>query len=977
MAFYNQQSILRMRYIPGTLAALLLTLSVISQPKAIRNISIPVLTARPALVTGVQQAVFSLNGEWQLTTTGHTAPRPVQVPGEWEMQGFHVAEGDTAVYTKTFTAPGDWQQGHVLLRFDGVSTHAIVKVNGETVAEHEGGFVPFEADITAAVKAGANTVEVAVQSQTISDRLACTSQYAVHTVGGILRNVAVFVVPDRHVVAVNTTTTFDRQYRHATLEISSTLAGRGAADAVLRYELRNRQGDVVLRGRSTAAGDNAVSRLAMHNPEPWTPEHPYLYQLITQLVVKGRVAEQTQQQVGFRQVEVRGNLLLVNGRPVRLHGVNRHSVYPLTGRSITEELDVTDAALLRAGNCNYIRTSHYPPSEAFLHACDSLGLFVESESALCWIQHGASPIWQNWDYQDKRFLPYMVSANVEKIIAQRNHPSIIIWSLGNESRWSPLWDEVNQVVKMLDPTRPTTFHDQCWGGFNNARSKADIAVYHYPGINGGAACDTMKRPVLFGEYAHISCYNRRELVTDPGIRASYGPALVTLYDSMYQHPACLGGAIWSGIDDIFHLPGGQLVGYGPWGVIDAWRRPKPEFYGMKKAYAPVVIKRVVYPQAGENKLRLLIENRYDFTNLQSVTITCTQAATTTRLQASIAPHDSGWLAIPVTAAATGIALNFTDPRGFSADSELVVLRPAQAAPGSHHSLSVSENEATVIIHQGATAIKISRLTGTIVEASKAGRTLLERGPVFTVVPENAEDGGKVNIAGETYQNEIYPLQAYALYPIFARSFSVHQADTAIAVSMDVHYSDGSTCQQTYRFDVLGKLTVDYALQYKGSDTLPRQYGMLLQLPAAFRRLEWQRRGAFTVYPAGDIARTAGSAMANPTPQNDVEPWGRVPAGEWKDDANALGANDFRSTKANIYTASLLNDQGDQVTILSDGRQSARSWLQSGQVQWLAADYSNNGSEPFYGRPFSDGKINIKGKTLSGTLVLALDESAHR
>ncbi|RFM26886.1 glycoside hydrolase family 2 TIM barrel-domain containing protein [Deminuibacter soli] len=972
MAFYKSQQGRWWRMAAGTITGLLLGAAATAQQNQAADFPVAALTARPAQVAGVSQPVTLLNGAWQLRVGANASGRPVQVPGEWEMQGFHVAEGDTAFYSRTFTIADDWRQGRVKLRFEAISTHGIVWVNGKQVAIHEGGFVPFEADITDALKPGINTLDVGVQAQTISDRLACTSQYAVHTVGGILRNVEMFVVPATHITTLTPVTTFDNAYHNAVLQLATTLAGPAESGRVLEYELRNAQGHLVLQQRTPVTGETIKTNLRVQKPEQWSAEHPYLYSLATRLVKNGKVIEALQQKVGFRQVTVNGNRLLVNGKPVRLHGVNRHSIYPLTGRSITAELDIADVALLRAGNCNYIRTSHYPPSEAFLNACDSLGMFVESESALCWIQHGASPIWQDWDYQDKRFLPYMISANVEKITAQRNHPAIIIWSLGNESRWSPLWNRVNQVVKALDPTRPTTFHDQCWGGFNNAKSQADIAVYHYPGINGGKACDTMKRPVLFGEYAHISCYNRRELVTDPGIRSAYGPALVTLYDSMYQHPACLGGAIWSGIDDIFHLPGGQVVGYGPWGVIDAWRRPKPEFYGMKKAYAPVVIKRVVYPADGTHTLRLLVENRYDFTNLESVAITCRQMATTTRLQANIAPHDSGWIAIPVTAATTEVGLDFTDPRGFCVDSALVVLQPKQIAPRDKRHLAISENDATVTVHQGAAAIKISKLTGTIVEASKAGRLLLERGPVFAVVPENAEDGGKVNVAGETYQNEIYPLQAYTLYPIFAKSFAVHQTDSIIAVSMEVHYSDGSRCEQTYRFDALGKLTVAYTLHYKGTDTLPRQYGMLLQLPVTFQRLEWQRHGAFSVYPADDIARTAGSAVAGPVRQNDVEPWGVVPAGAWKEDANALGTNDFRSTKANIYSASLLNEQGDRVTILSDGTQSARSWLQSGQVQWLAADYSNNGSEPFYGRPFSDGKINIKDKTLSGILVLALD-----
>ena len=128
----------------------------------------------------------------------------------------------------------------------------------------------------------------------------------------------------------------------------------------------------------------------------------------------------------------------------------------------------------------------------------------------------------------------MVRANMDNVLAGRNHPSIIIWSLGNESKWSPLWEKVNKIVKEMDPSRPTSFHDQCWGGFNNAGSNADVANYHYPGINGPKATDTMSRPTLFGEYAHLSTYNRRELLTDPGVRSAYNEPLVQFYDSIYK-----------------------------------------------------------------------------------------------------------------------------------------------------------------------------------------------------------------------------------------------------------------------------------------------------------------------------------------------------------------------------------------------------------------------------------------------------------
>ena len=129
----------------------------------------------------------------------------------------------------------------------------------------------------------------------------------------------------------------------------------------------------------------------------------------------------------------------------------------------------------------------------------------------------------------------MLRADLENVLAGRQHPSVIIWSLGNESRWSPLWERVNAEVKKLDPSRPTSFHDQCWGDYNNAGSKADIANYHYPGLGGPRECEKGKsRPTMFGEYMHVQCYARRELETDPSVRSdAYSRTLKQMVDSVY------------------------------------------------------------------------------------------------------------------------------------------------------------------------------------------------------------------------------------------------------------------------------------------------------------------------------------------------------------------------------------------------------------------------------------------------------------
>lgn len=540
-----------------------------AQTKTIQNFEVPLLTPFPSAVVGVSLPILSLNGNWEFDIKEQPQKgKKILVPGEWEMQGYSVKEGQTALYTKKLAIPANWKGNQIKIRFDAVSSHALVKINGKKVGEHEGSFAPFEVDITNQLTYKEDILEVEVQALTISDRLACTSQYACHTVGGLLRKVTLFAVAPIYISSEINNTVFDASYKNASLSISNSLTSNlsVAENAQLQFTLFDAAGKVVAKKTSivkTISGNSSIdiqTVLEIKSPKKWDPEHPYLYKLQTDLIVNNSKKQTNEQKVGFRQITIKGNQFFVNGKPIKLHGVNRHSVHPLTGRSVSPTLDRKDAELFKAANCNYIRTSHYPPSEEFLNAADELGLFVESEASLTWIQHGASPIWKLWNYTDEKFLPFMVRANLDNVLAGRNHPSIIIWSLGNESKWSPLWEKVKNVVKEMDPTRPTSFHDQCWGGFNNASSIADVANYHYPGINGPKATDTMSRPTLFGEYAHLSTYNRRELLTDPGVRSAYSEPLVQFYDSIYKHKGNLGGAIWSGIDDVFHMPDGRIVG---------------------------------------------------------------------------------------------------------------------------------------------------------------------------------------------------------------------------------------------------------------------------------------------------------------------------------------------------------------------------------------------------------------------------------
>ncbi len=951
------------------------------------HFELPQLSPIPHKVEGVKKAVFTLNGTWKFNpgAGGNAGSGKIEVPGEWEMQGYKLKQGGSATYQRTFTIPADWMGKKIKLRFDGISSHGIVKINGKAIGEHEGSFVAFEFDIEDAIKPGENNLEVEVQCETVSDHLACTSQYAAHPVGGILRKVTLFVLPVAHIADFAWQVKFDSIYRDAWLNVNASvvLSEKTGTKSQLRFTITNVNNQEIRLERKNfeipvkSGRSDVNSSLVVKSPMKWDPEHPHLYRLTTELIIDGKVIQTNTQRIGFRQLELRGNRFFVNNHPIKLRGVNRHEVHPLRGRSLTPELCRRDVELFRAGNCNYIRTSHYPPSEEFLQACDELGMFVESESSLCWIDHGASPIWKNWDYLNTGFLKYMVNANLENVLSGRQHPSIILWSLGNESRWSPLWERVLAEVKKLDSSRPTSFHDQCWGDYNNAKSTADLANYHYPELNGPRESTKDKtRPTFFGEYMHVQCYARRELETDPSVRSdAYANTLKQMVDSVYSYPSCMGGAIWSGVDDIFHLSADQICGYGPWGPIDGWRREKPEYFGMKKSYAPVIISNLERVKAVNGKLHLEIENRYNFFNLNELKIVGQIGERVFPVHVNIGPLAKGSAEIDLKGSKQNgkLILTFTDPRGFICQQEVIETGQSDKPAGSKIKVNpiLKEENNYFMINSGNALYKIGKTDGSL-SCTLKGETQFSDGGTMLLVPFNEDDGGAPDVAANNYTQNIQPLDIQPDKEFKITSVSALQnTGEAVRVSLTGVIGNKIKGSQEYIFNPDGTVMMSYDYEAMADFTgknLLRQFGLLFTLPRSFDQLSWERKGLWTTYPANDINRLKGTAKAMARNVKYVEVPREVPKGEWKDNSNKLGTNDFRSTKDHILSASLTDEKNQGIVVKSDGSQNARSWVDGEKVRFFVAGLNGPGSCRFFTGPRPEFK---KGEHLKGTFILGL------
>lgn len=912
---------------------------------------LPRISPRPENVPGTSSPLLSLNGQWEFSANDDGSFSPIRVPGEWTMQGFRVPKGKAARYRKTFQIPADWKGRCIRLRFDAVHSVCTVYVNGKEIGSHVGGFVPFELDATGSVQPGRqNVMEVKVQSESDSDEVSCLSSYASHQVGGLVRKVTLFALPAVHIASENTRTTLDSSCKDARLHYTADIVNTADAprNVLLTVTLKDKNGNTAAtetKNIRLSAGETVPAECVLNVPNArlWTAETPYLYTLSCALASEGKELVSHSLKTGLRQVEIRGNRMMINGHPVKLMGICRHEVHPLTGRSISPELCRKDAELYKNANVALVRTSHYPPSEEFLAACDELGLFVEAESAFCWVGM-YSNFWASESYINPAFFPLLLQGNLDHLAAYRNHPSIIFWSMANESAWSHLWKKVMDVMKRHEKSRPIAFHDNYRPGTDKPGNQPDLANYHYPSENNPDSWSRETRPVWFGEYAHLQCYNRVELATDPFIQEDWSRPLQRMADLMWEQPGCLGGAIWSGIDDVFHLPDGNLCGYGHWGPIDGWRRTKPEYHGMRMAYCPVRFL-AVRAKAG-TPVELDIQNRQNFLNMSSNTIEWNAGGRNGRVSLNLEPHAKGTLTLPAFGAGEKITLSVKSPDGREIAREVITVEGSapDAAPspgkGGTWALTCSGNELT------------------------NGRGFRIPLPVPAVYALNGAGGTKMNNIVSTdihvpaWEWKRLPDQNGAMH--FEGSGTLGRGKLELVPEAN------------------GKLRVRYGITL-AKDVNPRQWGLAFTLPRDFDAIRWNRRSHWSWYPADHIGRPEGQAKANPSARKFIEEPGQQPSGLWKDYSNALGSNDFRSTKANIIRASLLHGEtAFSITPAGAGTppQHVRAWIDGDKCRVLVAGFNTGGIDRFFNTHYSRERRPLKkGDAISSEFVIETEPAA--
>lgn len=886
-------------------------------------------------------------------------------------------------YRRSFRLPLDWQAGgQTFVRFEGVMSAFYVWVNGCRVGYSQGSMEPGEFNITRYLQSGDNQIAVEVYRY-------CDGSYLEDQdfwrFGGIHRSISLVHTPDIRIRDFAVRTLPDADYRNFTLQIDPQLSiynheqGKGYR---LRAELDTLAGETsvepildidhkaaVMNEWYPQRGPRKMGRLSINVPSPrkWTAETPHLYDLHLSLIDStGRVVERVRQRVGFRNVEISRGQLLVNGKPVRFRGVNRHEHDPRTARVMTEKRMLQDILLMKQANINAVRTSHYPNVSRWYELCDSLGLYVMDEADI--EEHGlrgtlaSAPDWA----------AAFLDRAVRMAERDKNYPCIVMWSMGNESGYGPNFAAVSAWLRDFDPTRPV--HYEGAQGVDGAPDPATVDVisrfytrvqdaYLNPGIAPDQAGEERPenarwerllsiarrtnddRPVMTSEYAH-----------------AMGNAMGNLqeyWDEIYSHPRMLGGFIWDWVDQGIYKPlpdGRMMVAYGGDfgdqpnlkafcfnGVVRSDRETTPKYWEVKKVYQPVDLKRV------DGALQLI--NRNHHTGLDAYRCLWTLSVDgKTRKQGelllpTLAPGERGTVALPRFA---------PEPeKDMYLLVRLVLKADAPWAKAGHEvafeQFALQERQLAVrAVESGDAKNGIHRTdvqkTKGVLHVSEANGVLQVSGKGFAVT-WGLKDGNLSSLCydgrellGQATGFPLHPLTQAFRAPTdndksfgnwLAKDWKMHRMDAPAITTRSVSHGthpDGTVWIEvhTYNQYLKGAIRTDltYEVSADGSIDLHTRFlpeGELPELPRlglafclapAYNTFTWMGRGPLDSYPDRKHAATIGLWKGSVASQ--YEPYPRPQDGGNKEEVRYLSLTDAKGRGCKVeaigktYSASALH-----------------------------------------------------------------------
>ena len=520
----------------------------------------------------------SLNGQWQFAwfaapeavpeswlTSDLPQADTVNVPSNWQMDGYDApiytnvtypipvnppyvpAQNPTGCYSLTFNIDDIWlDEGQTRIIFDGVNSAFHLWCNGRWVGYGQDSRLPSEFDLSDYLQHGENRLAVMVLRWSDGSYLEDQDMWRM---SGIFRDVSLLHKPTTQIRDLRINTRFNDDFSRAMLAVEVRVAGNASED--LRVALQLWEGETLTAETNSPLGSEIIDErgayhdrvtlcLNVEKPALWSAETPNLYRAVVQLrTADGALIEAEACDVGFRQVCIENGLLLLNGKPLLIRGTNRHEHHPINGQVMDEATMVQDIILMKQNNFNAVRCSHYPNHSLWYTLCDRYGLYVVDEANI--ETHGMVPMNRLTD--DPAWLPAMSQRVTRMVQRDRNHPSIIIWSLGNESGHGVNHDALYRWIKSEDPSRPVQYEG---GGANTAATDIICPMYArvdhdqpFPAvpkwsIKKWLSMPGEQRPLILCEYAHA-------------MGNSFG-GFAKYWQAFRQYPRLQGGFVWDWVD---------------------------------------------------------------------------------------------------------------------------------------------------------------------------------------------------------------------------------------------------------------------------------------------------------------------------------------------------------------------------------------------------------------------------------------------
>ena len=871
----------------------------------------------------------------------------IQVPGNWEVQGFGTAiytnhgyefkprnpqppqlpeANPVGVYRRDIEIPAEWMERDIYLQLAGAKSGVYVYVNGKEVGYNEDSKNPAEFLLNPYVKAGKNVLTLKIFRWSTGSYLECQDMWRM---SGIERDVFIYSQPKAAVRDFHLKSTLDDTYRNGIFALETDLRNREqtAANLTIAYELVDKQGKTVVSDEKSVnvpAGESRQVRFdkQIDNVLTWSSEAPNLYKLLLTLKQDGKVTEVIPYNVGFRRIEIKpveqkaenGKpyvLMFVNGQPIKLKGTNIHEHNPATGHYVTEEIMRKDFTLMRLHNINAVRLSHYPQCRRFYELCDEFGLYVYDEANI--ESHGM--------YYDLRkggslgnnpeWLKPHIYRTINMFERNKNRTSVIIWSLGNEAGNGYNFYQTYLWLKQADKDwmeRPVCYERAQW------EWNSDMYVPQYPGAEwlesiGRRGSD---RPVVPSEYTH-----------------AMGNSNGNLWDqwkAIYKYPNLQGGFIWEwvehGIDAVdkngrhYFAYGGDFGVNAPSdgnfvcdGVVSADRTPHPGMSEVKYAYQNMGVEAVDLA-AG----KFLVKNRFYFTNLKKYMLIYDVKANgkivrSGKVSLDIAPQGSKEFTVPVSGLKPKTDTEyFVDFRLFTVEPEPCVPAGYEIAheqfrlPINPLPVKIATNGSTLTVKTEGDVLTASsskvqfvfnKKTGIVTSYRVKGKEYFQDGfglqPNFWRGPTDNDYGN-----GAPKREQVWK-QSSKDFNVVEASIEMDGKDAVIKA--DYLLKAGNLYRMTYRIHPSGVVKVNAVFTSTDMD------------PAKTEVSEATRMATFT--PGNDAAREAASKLVVPrigvrfrlpAAMNQVTYFGRGPEENYVDRNNGTLVDVYKSTAEDLYFA---------------------------------------------------------------------------